>query len=390
MLNAECSDPPAKGYRPTTCFQVPFRVTAKSSASDSFYKSGLLSAEENPMKDRLLRAVGVRGFSLVMVCSVLSGPLTGQDSTVLVASGSSVPAPLYNRWAQEYNQQNGHVRFKYLPTGTQEGIRDISHGSGDFGAGEVPLSAKDREAGLTELPVALVGIVPIYNVPGVKRGLHLSGDVLAEIFLGEIKSWNAAAIAKLNPDVSLPATAIRVVHRPDGKGSNYIFTDFLSKTSAKFRARVGTTPSPKWPVGESAERSSDMADKVGHEDGAIGYVELAYAVKSGSSQAAVLNPAGKFARASAASITAACRENAHGDKLSASLTNAPGEESYPIASFTWAYVRSSNSDGTRAAAIADFFRWVFSDGQKFAEEEGYPPLPEQLLESARARVKEIR
>ena len=342
------------------------------------------------MKDRLLRAVAVRSLVLGMAALIVSGPATGQDSTVLVATGSSVPAPLYNRWAQEYNQQNGHVRFKYLPTGTQEGINDISHGSGDFGAGEVPLSAKDREMGLTELPVALVGIVPVYNVSGVKSGLHLSGEVLAGIFLGDIKAWNAPAVAKLNPDVSLPATAIRVVHRPDGKGSNYIFTDFLSKTSAKFRTRVGTTPSPKWPVGESAERSSDMADKVGHEDGAIGYVELAYAVKSGLSQAAVLNPAGKFVRASAATITAACRESAHGDKLSASMTNAPGEDSYPIASFTWAYVRTSNSDGARTPAIADFFRWVFSDGQKFAEEEGYPPLPEQLLESARGKVKEIR
>lgn len=340
------------------------------------------------MKDRLLRAVR-RSFPIAAAL-ILPGVVWSQDSTVLVATGSSVPAPLYNRWAQEYNQQSGHVRFKYLPTGTQEGIKEIAHGSGDFGAGEVPLSAKDREQGLTELPVALVGIVPIYNVSGVKSGLHLSGEVLAEIFLGDIKSWNAPAIAKLNPDVSLPATAIRVVHRPDGKGSNYIFTDFLSKVSAKFRARVGTTPSPKWPLGESAERSSDMADKVGHEDGAIGYVELAYAVKSGLSQAAVLNPAGKFVRASATTITAACRESAHGDKLSASMTDAPGAESYPIASFTWAYLRTSNSDSARAPAIADFFQWVFRDGQKFAEEEGYPPLPEQLLGSVRGKVKEIR
>jgi phosphate transport system substrate-binding protein len=348
--------------------------------------------EEKPMRPCLLLVVAVRGLSLVLAVLAFPGAVWAQDSTVLVASGSSVPAPLYNRWAQEYNQRNARVRFKYLPTGTQEGIQDIAHGSGDFGAGEVPLTAKQREQGLIELPVALVGIVPIYNVPGIKSGLHFSGEVLAGIFLGEIKNWNAAAIAKLNPDVSLPASAIHVVYRPAGKGSNYIFTDFLSKTSAQFRARVGTTPSPKWPVGESAERSSDMADKVGHEPGAIGYVELAYALKSGLAQAAVLNPAGKFVRASAASITAACREaeGSRWDRFSVSLTSASGEDSYPISSFTWAYLRTSNSDVSRGPAIADFFRWVFSDGQKFAEEEGYPPLPEELRASVRGRVKEIR
>lgn len=344
------------------------------------------------MKDRACVPQAVAVWSWCAVFALLGGA-RAQDTTVLVGSGSSVPAPLYARWAQEYNQQNTHVRFKYLPTGTQEGIRDISHGSGDFGAGEVPLGAKDRsDGGLTEVPVALVGIVPIYNLPGVKSGLRLSGEVLAEIFLGEIRSWKAAPIAKLNPDVALPDAAIHVVYRPAGKGSNYIFTDFLSKASPKFKARIGTTPSPKWPRGEAAERSSDMADKVGHQEGAIGYVELAYAMKSGASQAAVLNPAGKFVKASAASITAACRavEDPRWDKFSASLTNAPGEDAFPISSFTWAYLRTSSADASRALAIGDFFKWVLGDGQTFAEQEGYPPLPEELLASLRGKMKEIQ
>ena len=327
-------------------------------------------------------------------CTVLVAVLGAgaQDTTILVGSGSSVPAPLYARWAQEYNQHNSHIQFKYLPTATREGVEQISNGSGDFGAGEVPLAAKDRDqAGLTEIPVALVAIVPVYNLPGVKSGLRLSGEVLAGIFLGEIKNWSSAAITKLNPDMALPDAAIRVVYRPAGKGSNYVFTDFLSKTSAKFKARVGTTPSPKWPVGEAAERSSDMADMVNREMGAIGYVELAYAMKSGLSQAAVLNPAGKFVKASAASITAACRdvEDPRWDRFSASLTNAPGEDAFPISSFTWAYLRTSGGDASRELAVQEFFSWIFADGQSLAEQEGYPPLPTQLLVAVRGKMKEI-
>jgi len=336
---------------------------------------------------------GLRSLILGMALLCAGEGLPAQENVVLVGSGSSVPAPLYSRWAVEFNKRSQNLQFKYLPTGTKEGITDISHGTGDFGAGEVPLSTPEREEGkLTEVPIALVGIVPIYNVPGVKSGLHLSGEVLAEIFLGEIRDWNAAAITRLNPEVTLPNAPIHVVHRPSGKGSNYIFTDFLSKTSAQFRARVGTSASPKWPVGESAERSSDMADQVRKESGAIGYVELAYAMKNGLTQAEVLNPAGKYVRATATSLIEACRqvEQPHWDKLTASLTNAPGEDSFPITSFTWAYLRTDSGDMVRAHGISELLNWAFDDGQKFAEEEGYPPLPEEMLANVKERVKGIR
>ena len=338
-------------------------------------------------KVRFLTCLAVQGLLLTTAVSL---PLRAQGTIVLVGSGSSVPAPLYNRLAQEFNKRSPTTQFKYLPTGTKEGITDISRGSGDFGAGEVPLTAAERSAGnLIDLPVALIGIVPVYNVPGVSTGLRFSGDVLAQIFLGEIKNWNAAAIARLNPDAKLPSMPIHVVHRPSGKGSNYIFSDFLSKSSSTFRARIGTSASPKWPVGESAERSSDMADKVRQQSGAIGYVELAYAVKSGLAQAEVLNPAGKFVKATSASITDACQqvEEPRWDKMTASLTSAPGEDSFPIASFTWAYLRTSESDTARARATADFFNWVFSDGQNVAEQEGYPRLPTPLVAAIKTKLK---
>lgn len=335
-------------------------------------------------KLRFLSWVCLFGIASVAV------PLWAQETIVLVGSGSSVPAPLYSRLAQEFNKRSATTQFKYLPTGTKEGIADISHGSGDFGAGEVPLTSAERNEGnLIEVPVALIGIVPVYNVPGVASSLRFSGEVLAQIFLGEIKNWNAAAIARLNPDIKLPNSPIQVVYRPTGKGSNYIFTDFLSKSSASFRTRIGTTASPKWPVGESAERSSDMADKVRHSPGAIGYVELAYAVKSGLAQGEVLNPAGKFVKATQASITDACQqvEEPRWEKLTASLTSAPGETSFPIASFTWAYLRTSASDTSRARATTDFFNWVFSDGQTFAEQEGYPKLPAPLVATIKTKLK---
>ena len=217
--------------------------------------------------------------------------------------------------------------------------------SGDFGAGEAQLTDKERKEGsLIELPVVLIGIVPIYNLPDVHQELRLSGEVLAGIFLGDVKTWNAPQIVKLNPEITLPSLPIQVINRPAGKGSNYVFTDFLSKVSSKFRAQIGVTASPKWPVGEPAERSSDMADKVKNEPGAIGYVELQYAVKGNISQAAIQNSAGKFVKASTKSMAAACEavEKPRWNRFAASLSNATGADSFPITSFTWIYLRTKS------------------------------------------------
>ncbi|HWY57072.1 MAG TPA: phosphate ABC transporter substrate-binding protein PstS [Terriglobales bacterium] len=322
-----------------------------------------------------------------------SAPAVAQNAVVLVGSGSSVPAPLYTRWTQEYGKHNSHIQMRYLPVGTSEGIKQISHGVGDFGAGEAQLSEKERkDEGLIELPVVLIGIVPIYNLPDVHSELRLSGEVLAEIFLGDIKTWNAAPIAKLNPEIALPNLAIQVVNRPPGKGSNFVFTEFLSKASSKFRGQVGVSPSPKWPVGVATERSSDMADKVKNTPGSIGYVEYQYAVKGGISQVAVLNPAGRFVRASAESIAEACKaiEAPRWNSFSASLTNAPGADSFPITSFTWIYLRNKSTDSSRAAALVELLDWMYTDGQQFAVQEGYSELPPPLLAAVRKKAKDLQ
>lgn len=329
----------------------------------------------------------------VLALGLYPAPAKAQNAVILVGSGSSVPLPLYNRWTQEYSKRNPNIQMRYLPVGTSEGIKQISRGAGDFAAGEAQLTDQERkEGGLIELPVVLIAIVPVYNLPDFHQDLRLSGEVLAEIFLGEVKTWNAPQVVKLNPGVTLPNLPIQVINRPAGKGSNYVFTAFLSKVSSKFRAQIGVTPSPKWPVGVPAERSSDMAEKVQNTAGSIGYVEYQYALKSSIRQVEVENPAGKFVKASTQGLTAACEavEKPHWNSFGAMLTNAPGADSFPITGFTWIYLPTKSSDSARAVALADFLDWIYTDGQQYASREGYPELPAPLLAAVRKKVKTLR
>jgi phosphate transport system substrate-binding protein len=371
------------------------RNTTVCSAGDTAARLSKTAAEFPPVigPRRAGRRLGwLIQAAIILIAGVSCTLAAAQQDVVLVGAGSTVPLPLYRKWADLYNQSNKTVQLQYVPMGTSEGIKQIANGTSDFGAGETPLSAEERRGGnLTELPVVLIGIVPIYNLPGVPQ-LRLSGEVLAEIFLGRIKNWDDPAIAKLNPGVPLPSMSIKVIYRPAGKGSNYVFTDFLSKTSARFREQIGRTPSPKWPAGESAERSSDMADKVKNNPGALGYVELQYADDNKIAHASVLNPAGKFVKATARSITAACVavEAPGWDKLTASLANAPGADSYPIASFTWLYVRPSSKDQRRTTALVGLLYWAFSDGQKVAIQLGYSELPKPLVARVKAKIGELR
>jgi phosphate transport system substrate-binding protein len=333
-------------------------------------------------------------YVAVLLIIVLSPrPMSAQDAVVLVGSGSSVPAPLYNRWVVEYNKRNPAVQLRYLPIGTSEGIKQIAKGSGDFGAGEVQLSVAERnEMNLVELPTVMIAIVPMYHIPGVHQELRFSGELLSEIFLGEIKNWNDPQIAKMNPGASLPDMPIKVFYRPAGKGTNYVFTEFLSKMSPKFRSRIGITPSPSWPVGAPAERSSDMVDKVKGETGSIGYGELQYAVKSDVAYGKVQNATGNFVKAAPESIIAACRavEAPGWDKFAASLTNPPGVDSFPITSFTWLYLKASSSDARRAAALGEFLNWAYTDGELLAGQEGYSELPQQLLAKVKAKATSLK
>jgi phosphate transport system substrate-binding protein len=332
-------------------------------------------------------------LSLAPFISLCDAPAQAQSPVVLVGSGSSIPTRLYSRWTQEFQKRSPNIQMRYVAFGTTEGIATTAHGGSDFAAGEILLSGKERaDLKLVELPVALIGIVVIYNLPSLHQELRLSGEALAGIFLGHVKTWNAPQITQLNPDLTLPSMSIHVVNRPAGKGSNYVFTDFLANANASFRVQIGVTRSPKWPVGISAGSSSDMVDKVKTYPGSIGYVELQYALEDNIPQAAVLNSAGKFLKASQYSITAACEvaESPRWNNFFASLVGRPGADSYPITSFTWIYLRTKSTDNARSIALADFVDWIYADGQQFARDEGYSSLPAQLLPELKKTAKTLR
>src|SRR5580693_224630 len=298
---------------------------------------------------------------------------------VLVETGSSMPEPLYKNWIDAFHKQQPSTEIRYMAVGSAESARNILAGSGDFGGGDAPIpEAQLREGGksILELPVVLIGIVVIYELPDVKGELKLTGPVAANIFLGKIKQWSDPAIAKLNPGMNLPDLPIQVLHRNEGKGSNYILSDYLAKMSPEFLAAAGHSESPKWPIGESFQRSQELIAKLRSTPGAIGYTELNLAASSGVRVASIKNAAGQFIKPSAQSIAAAA--SASGGKMSndfrISLTNAPGKESYPISSFTWVYVPAVAKDPDRGRAVASYLKCVYSSGHDIAQEKGYANL----------------
>lgn len=326
---------------------------------------------------------------------LLPAAVRGQQNMVLVETGSSMPEPLYKNWIDAFHKQQPSTEIRYMAVGSAESARNILAGSGDFGGGDAPIpEAQLRDGGksILELPVVLIGIVVIYELPDVKGELKLTGPVAANIFLGKIKLWSDPAIARLNPEMNLPDLPIQVLHRNEGKGSNYILSDYLAKMSPEFLAAAGRSESPKWPIGESFQRSQELIAKLRSTPGAIGYTELNLAVSSGVRMASIKNAAAQFIKPSAQSIAAAA--SASGGKMSndfrISLTNAPGKESYPISSFTWVYVPAVAKDPDRGRAVASYLKWVYSSGQKIAEEKGYANLPEDVLEKVLAKSAAIR
>ena len=334
-----------------------------------------------------------RVVAAVCCLFLLFTPAGAQEKIALVGSGSNVPSPLYAVWSDAFNKANATVSVRYVSMSTVTGIELVSKGTGDFAAGEIPLTDEQMHGGkaqLIQIPSVIVGLVPVYNLPGQLQ-LRFSGKVLSQIFLGEIKNWKDPQIAKLNPGVSLPDLPIKIVHRSGGKGSNYIFTEFLSKSDPAWQSKIGKSASPEWPLGDEANRGEDMVAKVAATTGAIGYVEASFARHSALGYGDVENPAGQFIRATPASLTASCAamEKTMKDDFRVSMTNAPGKESYPIASFTWLYVPVTGLTPERSRALKQFLGWALGEGQEIAKTQGYAPLPSAVVERARAKVKSI-
>ncbi|HZV60394.1 MAG TPA: phosphate ABC transporter substrate-binding protein PstS [Candidatus Eremiobacteraceae bacterium] len=332
-------------------------------------------------------------FAIMLAISftILSPDSLAQTQMVLVATGSTMPEPLYVLWGDEYHKLHPETQLRYLPVGTSESAKQILSGVGDLGGGDAPIpeaQLKEAAHAAVELPTVLVGIAVFYNVPGTATSVRLSGPVLANIYLGKTTSWNDPEIVRLNSDSKLPDLPIKVLHRTDGKGSNYIFSDFLSKLSPEFRAKVGTNVSPKWPVGDAFSRCQDLLADAAKTPGAIGYAELRCGEKSGLSIARIRNAAGEFVMPSAKSISdvAMAMESKMRDNFRVSLTNAPGKETYPIVSFTWFYVPAHPQDSQRGHAVDEYLGWVYTSGQEIAQAQGYPSLPPSVLQKVRAKV----
>jgi phosphate transport system substrate-binding protein len=334
--------------------------------------------------------------SLLAILLILRPPHAIAQATVtLVATGSSLPAPLYVQWADEYHKAHSETQLRYLTASTAESAHRILAGNGDFGGGDAPIpekQLKDSAHPVLELPTIVIGIAIVYNLPGAPGEVRLSGPVLAEIYLGKIASWNDPQMVKLNPDLKLPNLPISVLHLTEGKGSSYIFSDFLSKVSPEFQAKVGKSVSPKWPVGASFGRPQDMLEHARKTPGAIAYTGFNWATKSGLGIASIKNAAGEFVRPTVKSIAhaASAFDGKMTDDFRISIVNAPSKESYPISSFTWLYVPEHAPDPVRGRAVGDFLKWVYIDGQRIAEQQGYTPLPDGVRAKVVAKAATIR
>jgi phosphate transport system substrate-binding protein len=301
----------------------------------------------------------------------------------ITGAGATFPYPIYAKWAEAYRQKTG-IGLNYQSIGSGGGIRQVTNQTVFFGASDGPMTAEQLQAApgkILHFPSVLGADVPVYNIPGVDAELKFTGPVLADIFLGKITKWNDAAVARLNPGVKLPATDITVCHRSDGSGTTYIWVDYLSKASPEWKKKVGVATSVNWPVGIGGKGNEGVAGLVKQTPGAIGYVELIYALQNKIDYGTVQNTAGEFVRATTESVStaaAAAAKQMPAD-FRVSITNAPGKGVYPISSFTWLLFYENPKDKQRAKIMVDFMKWALGDGQKFAPELGYAPLPKEVV-----------
>ena len=322
---------------------------------------------------------------------------SSRSGAALTGAGATFPNPLYSKWFSEYATKTG-VRINYQPIGSGGGIRQLSENTVDFGATDAPMSdeelGKARSGAILHVPTALGAVVVTYNLPTITAPLNLSGDVIAAIFQGQVTRWNDARIAALNNGVALPATDILVVHRSDGSGTSFVFTDYLSKVSAAWAKAPGKGKDVQWPVGLGAKGNEGVAGQVKQSPGAIGYIELAYASQNKLPTAHVKNVQGEFVAPSIASVTAAAAGASSALPATTdyriSIVNAPGAGVYPIASFTWIILYQKQADAAKGKLLVDFLKWALTDGQAMEAPLDYAPLPEAMRAPLLARVGAVQ
>jgi phosphate transport system substrate-binding protein len=333
-------------------------------------------------------------FSAVAIAGLCAGaPLIAQ-TVQINGAGATFPNPIYSKWFSEYNKLHPNVQINYQSIGSGGGIQQITKETVFFGATDGPMTDEQLKAApgpILHFPTVLGGDVPVYNVPGVSAELKFTGPLLADIFLGKITKWNDAAIAKVNGGLKLPATDITVVHRSDGSGTTYIWVDYLSKVSPEWKSKVGVAASVNWPAGIGGKGNEGVSGLVTQTPGSIGYVELIYALQNKIAYGAVQNAAGEFLKANEQSVTAAAAgaaANMPAD-FRVSITNAPGKGAYPISSFTWLLFYENPKDKAQAKIMVEFTKWMLADGQKFAGQLGYAPLPASVVKLEMAALGKI-
>ncbi len=315
--------------------------------------------------------------------TVAGGHSPDVAAPTLHGAGATFPAPLYQMWFQSFQEQQPNSRISYDGVGSEAGIHLLAEGKVDFAASDMPISDERMAqlgANFRHFASVLGAVVPIYNLPGIVRPLNFTPETLAEIYLGKIKRWSDSKIRASNRGVSLPDTDIVVVHRSDGSGTTFVWSDFLSKVSPEWRNTIGRGSELKWPVGNGAEHNEGVALMVRDTPNSVGYVEMVFALQHQLSFGAVRNASGQFVRADLSSVTAAAANAASsmGSDSRVSITNAPGPGAYPIASFTW-LLFPRDADAAHKAAMVALLQWILTDGQKECSELGYAPLPREVV-----------
>jgi phosphate transport system substrate-binding protein len=329
---------------------------------------------------------------IALLCVALALPALGQ--TTLNGAGATFPYPMYSKWFSEYHKLHPDIEINYQSIGSGGGIRQVLAQTVDFGASDGPMTDEQlsqAKSKILHIPTVLGAVVPAYNIPGVSGEVKFTPQALAGIFLGKITSWNDAAITGPNPGVNLPNQSIIVVHRSDGSGTTYIFTDYLSKVSPDWASGPGKGTSVKWPVGLGGKGNEGVAGMVRQMQGSIGYIELIYAVQNKIPYGVVQNSSGNFVRASLESVTAAAAsaKNMPAD-FRVSITNAPGKDAYPISSFTWLLIPQKSKDANKGKILADFLNWMVDDGQKMTADLTYAPLPENVAAQVKGTIKQVQ
>ena len=332
------------------------------------------------------------GFALLAVLAAAPTRALAQN---INAAGATFPYPIYSKWFDEYHKLRPNVQINYQSIGSGGGIRQLLDKTVDFGASDGPMTDEQLQQAsfkILHFPTVLGADVPSYNIPGVSAELKFTPEALAAIFLGKVTKWNDPAIAGTNPGVKLPSEDIVVVHRSDGSGTTYIWTDYLSKVSEEWRTKVGKNTSVNWPVGLGGKGNEGVAGLVKQTPYSLGYIELIYAVQNNIPYGSVRNAAGEFVKASLAGVSAAAAGAVKSmpDDFRVSITNAAGKDAYPISSFTWLLIPAQISDAAKKAAIKDFLGWMLTSGQQFCEPLAYAKLPKEVVAKEQKAVALIR